>query len=200
MPQIDYFFSVLSPWAYLAGNRLEEIAAKHGATVDYNPLDIMTLLDRTGGIRPVARHPNRLAYRDQELVRWSALTGRPLKVLPSQKTAPNPAPASYAILAAKQAGGGDLGGLVQSFLAANWAENLDIADEALIREKLTLAGFDPDLATTGLFIGAMAYERVLDEAVQRGVFGVPFYIARDTDQRFWGQDRLDLLDAHLGAQ
>ena len=30
MPHIDYFFSTLSPYAYLAGQRLEEIAAKLG--------------------------------------------------------------------------------------------------------------------------------------------------------------------------
>ena len=33
MAHIDYFFSTLSPYAYLAGTRLEEVAAKHGATI-----------------------------------------------------------------------------------------------------------------------------------------------------------------------
>ena len=30
MAHIDYYFSTLSPFAYLAGGRLEEIAAQHG--------------------------------------------------------------------------------------------------------------------------------------------------------------------------
>ena len=31
MPSIDYFFATLSPYCYLAGDRLEKIAAKHDA-------------------------------------------------------------------------------------------------------------------------------------------------------------------------
>ena len=30
------------------------------------------------------------------------------------------------------------------------------------------------------------------------LFGAPFFIT-DTDERFWGQDRLDDLDAHLAG-
>ena len=52
MAHIDLFFSTLSPYAYLAGNRAEEVAAKHGATITYKPLDIMALIPRTGGTPP----------------------------------------------------------------------------------------------------------------------------------------------------
>lgn len=196
MAHIDYFFSVSSPWTYLAGNRLEELATRHGAQITYKPLDVLALFDRTGGVRPQARHPNRMAYRNQELARWSSTLGMTL-VDPAQKQMFNPAPASYAIIAAQKAGGGDVGALVQAILAANWGENRDIAEDDLIREALAGAGFDPALATTGLFDGAIQYERNLDEAVERGAFGAPFYILRETDQRFWGQDRLAMLDAHL---
>ena len=43
MAHIDYYFSTVSPWAYLAGNRLEEIAARHGATITYKPIDLGSL-------------------------------------------------------------------------------------------------------------------------------------------------------------
>ena len=36
------------------------------------------------------------------------------------------------------------------------------------------------------------------EAIGRQVFGAPFYFYRD--EPFWGQDRLDLLDAALSAE
>ena len=52
MPHIDYYFGTGSAWAYLAGTRLEDIAARHGAAITYKPLDLMQLFDRTGGIRP----------------------------------------------------------------------------------------------------------------------------------------------------
>lgn len=198
MAQIDYYLGTISPWCYLAGNRLEEIAGKHGATITYKPVDLMQLFDRTGGIRPAQRHASRLEYRMQELIRWSDYLGMPMNVQP-QHWPVNMAPASYAVIAAQKAGGGDLGGLVQGFLRACWAEQRDISDDQVIRDILGAHGFDPDLADKGLFVGAETYERNLEEAVEAGVFGAPFYIVRETDQRFWGQDRLDMLDRHLAT-
>ena len=32
MPHIDYYFTTLSPWSYLAGLRMEDIARRHGAS------------------------------------------------------------------------------------------------------------------------------------------------------------------------
>ncbi|MEM9126401.1 MAG: DsbA family protein, partial [Pseudomonadota bacterium] len=108
----------------------------------------------------------------------------------------NMAPSSYAVIAAVQDGSGDVGKLIQSFLRACWAEEKDIAQDDVIRDCLTQAGFDPGLADSGLLLGAETYAANLEEAVERGVFGAPFYITED-DQRFWGQDRLDDLDRHL---
>ena len=46
--------------------------------------------------------------------------------------------------------------------------------------------------------GAETYARNLEEAVDAGVFGAPFWVV-DDGQLFWGNDRLDDLDAHLGG-
>lgn len=198
MASIDYYLGTISPWCYLAGDRLERIAAAHGATITYKPLDLLQLFDRTGGVRPADRHPSRMEYRGQELARWAQHLGLPLNLKPAHWPV-NMAPSSYAIIAAQQAGGGDLGALVQSFMRAVWAEERDISDDAVIREILGANGFDPGLADKGLFVGAETYGRNLEDAANAGVFGAPFYIIRETDQRFWGQDRLDFLDRALAA-
>lgn len=198
MARIDYFFGVFSPWTYLAGLRLEEIAARHGAEITYKPLDLLGLFDRTGGVRPAQRHQSRMEYRMQELKRWSKRLGMEMNYTPPGYP-PNPAPSSYAIIAAQKAGGGDVGGLVNAILRACWAEDKDIASDEVIREALEANGFDGNLATTGLFDGAVTYEKNLEDAVEAGVFGSPFYIVTDTDERFWGQDHLELLDDYLGT-
>ncbi len=197
MAHIDYFFATLSPFTYLAGTQLEEIAARHNATITYKPLDIMALFARTGGTPPKDRHPSRQEYRAQDLVRRAALLDMPFHLKPAFWPT-NPAPSSYAVIAAQAAGGGDVGALVHSFTRACWAEEKDIADDAVVRECLTAAGFDAGLADSGLLTGAETYAANLEEAVTRGAFGAPFYIT-DDDQRFWGQDRLADLDAHLAA-
>lgn len=196
--QIDYYFGTISPYAYLAAGRLEEIADRHNAAITYKPLDIPQLFDRTGGTRMPVRHESRLAYREQELTRWAHHLGIKLNLKPAIGMV-NAAPSSYAIIAAQAAGGGDLPGLVQSILRAHWAEDHDIADDAVLRDLLQTAGFDPGLVDSGLFLGAETYGRNLEDAVAAGVFGSPFYIIRGTDQRFWGQDRLEFLDRSLAA-
>ena len=198
MANIDYYFGTISPFAYLAGDRLERIAARHGAAITYKPLDILQLFDRTGGVRPADRHPSRMDYRAQELPRWADHLGLPLNLKPAFWPV-NMAPSSYAIIAAQGAGGGDTGGLVQGFLRAVWAEDRDITDDVVIRDILSAHGFDPALADKGLFVGAETYGRNLEQAVEAGVFGSPFYVVRESGQKFWGQDRLDFLDRHLAS-
>ncbi|WP_084861430.1 2-hydroxychromene-2-carboxylate isomerase [Salibaculum halophilum] len=197
MPQIDYYFTTISPFTYLAGTRLEEIAARHGATVAYKPLDIMALFARTGGTPPGERHPNRQAYRLQDMRRSAEKAGMPITLKPAHFPT-NPAPSSYAIIAAQNAGGGDLGGLVHAILRACWAEEKDVAEDSVIRAALEQNGFDPGLSDSGLLSGAETYAANLEEAVARGVFGSPFYAAGD--ELFWGQDRLEDLDLHLAGK
>ena len=198
MPHIDYFLATLSPWTYFAGTRLEEIAARHGATVTYRPLDILALFARTGGTAPGDRHPNRIAYRAQELTRTAAKTGMPFNLKPAHWPT-NAAPSAYAVIAAQEAGGGDLGALVHGILRACWAEERDVAEDAVIRDCLEAAGFDPGLADRGLLLGAETYARNLETAVEMGAFGAPFYCVV-SGQRLWGQDRLDDLEAHLAGR
>lgn len=198
MANIDYYLGTISPFAYLAGDRLERIAERHGAKITYKPLDILQLFDRTGGVRPANRHASRMEYRAQELSRWSDHLGMALNIKPAFWPV-NMAPSSYAIIAAQKTGGGDLGGLVQAILRAVWAEDRDISDDGVLRDILGRHGFDPALVDKGLFVGAETYGRNLEQAVEAGVFGSPFYVVQESGQKFWGQDRLDFLDRHLAA-
>ncbi len=197
MAQIDYYFATTSPYTYLAGTRLEEIAARHGATIAYKPLDVIALFGRTGGVPPRDRHESRQQYRAQELRRQARKAGMPFNLRPAHWPT-NPAPSSYAIIAALAEGGGDVGALVHAFTRACWAEERDVADDATIRAVLEASGFDPALADRGLLSGAETYARNLEQAALAGAFGAPFYIT-DADERFWGQDRLADLDAHLAG-
>lgn len=196
MTQIDYFFATMSPYCYLAGTRLEEIAARHGATIAYKPLNPMALMPRTGGQVLADRHESRRAYRLQELRRLPLKLGMPLNLKPAYFPT-NAAPSSYAIIAAA-ATGADVGGLVHAFCRAVWAEDRDIGDDAVVKDILAANGFDPKLADSGLLVGAETYAANLEEAVARGVFGVPFYLVGE--EAFWGQDRLADLDLYLAGK
>ena len=197
MTQIDYYFATLSPYVYLAGTRLEEVAAKHGATINYKPFDIIAIFGRTGGTPPKDRHISRIEHRGQALPREAKKLGMDFNLKPAHWPT-NGAPASYAFIAAQKAGGGDLGKLAHAISRSVWVDEKDIAQDDVIRACLTEAGFDPSLADSGLLDGAETYARNLEEAVEAGVFGAPFYIIGD--QRFWGQDKIEDVDLHLAGK
>ena len=197
MPHIDFYFATLSPFTYLSGTRPAEIAKRHGATISYKPLDIMALFARTGGVPPKDRHPNRQAYRLQELARRSKLAGLPLNPKPMFWPT-NGAPASYAIIAAQNAGE-DVAELVHTIGRACWAEDKDISQDDVVRECLEKCGLDPALADKDMLTSAETFGKNLEDAVNAGAFGAPFFIT-DTDQRFWGEDRINDLDAYLSGK
>mgnify|MGYP000153055250 FL=1 len=197
MAHIDYFMITLSPFCYLAGDELEQIAEKHGATIEYKPVNLLQIFAATGGIVPADRHPARQAYRMQELTRVAKAKGLPINLKPAFFPS-NPVPSCYSVINAQNSGGGDVAGLCQSFLRACWAEEKDVAEDIVLRACLTENGFDPDLVNSGLLSGAVVFERNTEEAIKKGVFGAPTYVVGD--QIFWGQDRLSYLDEYLAEQ
>ena len=104
MAHIDYYLFTLSPFTYLAGDGLEEVAKKHGATVTYKPFGLLKVFEETGTLPPGQRHPSRQAHRLQELARISKMTGLPLNLRPAHWPT-NPVPSMSAIIAAQEAGG-----------------------------------------------------------------------------------------------
>ena len=195
MARIDYYFSVLSPFSYLAGLGLEEVAARRGATIAYRPMDIMKVFAETGGVPVPQRHPSRIAYRKQELRRISARRGLAFNLQPAHWPT-NPVPASCALIAVAEAGG-DAGALAHACLRAVWAEERDIGEAAVVAAILGEGGHDAAALAPAMAAAEATYQANTEAAVAAGVFGAPFYVV--DGEVFWGQDRLDYLDDHLAG-
>ncbi|MEM6678072.1 MAG: 2-hydroxychromene-2-carboxylate isomerase [Pseudomonadota bacterium] len=195
MARIDYYFSVLSPFTYLAGNRLEMLAERCGAEVVYKPMDILKLFAETGGVPVPKRHWSRQEYRLQELKRGSAAADLPLTLKPAHWPT-DPVPASAAVMVAADHGA-EAGRLAQAFLRAIWAEEKDIAEPAVVAESLSLIGLDAKALGEDLGRAADRVAQNTAEALAAGVFGSPFYIV--DGERFWGADRLPALETRLGT-
>lgn len=200
MARIDYYFSLLSPFTYLAGLEFERMADRQSADIAYKPMDIMEVFGATGGVPLGKRHESRLAYREQELKRLSRRKGLKLNIRP--KHFPTDATlASCTVIAAAEKSGDDetdTGALAHALLRAVWAEEKDISDADVIRRVIGDLGLD-----SGLVVEARDHEATYRantaEAIERGAFGSPFYIT-DDGEKFWGQDRLADLEAHLAER
>ena len=184
----------LSPFTYLAGSRLEEIAVRNGATINYKPFNLMQVFEKTGGTPPKDRHISRQIYRAQEIRRIAVHNNMQVTEKPTYWPT-NPAPSCYAIIAAQQSGGGNIGGLCQSILKSCWLDNKDISDDNVIKDEFILNEFDPSLKDSGLLEGAETFSRNTEDAINANVFGSPSYVVND--QVFFGQDRLDYLEKYL---
>ncbi len=192
---IDYYLFLISPWAYLGGPRLKEIARRHDAEVRVKPIDARIVFPRTGGLPLAKRAPERQAYRLAELARWSAHLDLPLNLHPAHFPAPDEA-AARLVIAASETGGDPLG-LSQAILAALWTQERDITDSGVLAAAARESGPDgPALLARAQAPAILArYQAISEEAVARGVFGSPTYAFEE--ELFWGQDRLDFLERAL---
>jgi 2-hydroxychromene-2-carboxylate isomerase len=193
---VDYYFALVSPWSYLGHDRFAAICAKHGASVNVNPIDLSRVFPVSGGLPLAKRAPQRQAYRLVELARWRTHLGVPLNVQPKFAGSGGDLGAKW-ILAARERGAGDAMELTGAFMRARWAEERDIADPAALAGVAGALGQDAAAlaARAGSPEIATKCDALTQQAIDGQVFGVPWYVV--DGEPFWGQDRLDFLDRKL---
>jgi 2-hydroxychromene-2-carboxylate isomerase len=195
--QIDYYFTLLSPWTYLGHDAFVALAREHGLSIAYRPTPLRSVFDETGGLPLPKRHPVRQRYRILELQRWREKRGLPLVLFPKHFPF-DVALADRMVIAIAEAGG-DAAGFVGSVLAGVWASDEDLSRPELLIALADEAGFDgAQLLAAAQSEPVMArYQATGDAAIAAGVFGAPSYVWQG--EVFWGQDRLDLLSDALAS-
>ena len=199
---IEYYYALASPWSYLGNDRLRAIAAAHDAAIDPVIVDYDPMFSAAGTVPLPERPPLRKAYRLVELRRWSAWRGVPLVPEPrhyrGETEEPDERLAALMVTAAKAAGEDSLA-LAHAISRALWAEERFPFTRAELSSIATANGFDgPALLAAGQKPEtARLYKSQTERAIARGAFGMPFYIFRD--EPFWGQDRLEMLEAALAS-
>jgi 2-hydroxychromene-2-carboxylate isomerase len=195
MLKIDYYFSVLSDWAYLGGERFENLARRYGAKINHMPVRLSAIYAGTGGIILQERSQQRQDYRVVELERWRDALGIPIVVHPRYYPTDDRL-SSCAIIAVKKAGG-CVGRFANEILKAIWADERDISNPDVLKRIADGIGLDGSavLEVARNEEITRELEQYTTEAQRRGVFGSPFYIFEN--ELFWGQDRLEFLEERL---
>jgi len=197
-PRVEFYFSFISLWSYIGSLPFQQLIARRDVEVIYKPMDLYQVFAATGGKPPKERAPARQAYRLVEMARWRKVRNIPLNNEPRYYPA-QPSTGHRMLLAALngKAPAAATHAFVHAALKAVWADELNIEDPATL---VTLAN-DSGLDGTALLAAnedplLHAREQELTaEALQRNVFGAPFYYFNE--QPFWGQDRLELLEAAI---
>src|SRR5262245_28836735 len=126
MATIDYYFSLLSPWAYIGHAPFMEIVRRHGVTVRYKPVALAQVFTETGGLPLPKRHPARQRYRMFELQRWREKRGLNFHLKP-QHWPFDPRLADGVVLAAQEAGL-DLEPFVTLAFKGAWEDQLSLVE------------------------------------------------------------------------
>ena len=192
---IEYYFSLVSPWAYIGHATFTEIWARHHARVRYHPVDLSTVFPQSGGLPLLKRHPSRQRYRMLELQRWREKRGLSFHLRP--RCWPFDATLADRVAVAITLAQGDLELFLPAAYRAVWEEERDLGDPAVLTALLQQGGFDNEemLAAARSDVTASHYAWNAERALDAGVFGSPSYVLEG--EVFWGQDRLDLLDDAL---
>ena len=197
MPKtVDYFFINTSPYCYLGSRVFDALAEKHKLTVNIKPFNLIALFPKTGGLPLAKRAPERRAYRLVELERWSKFRGLKLNLAPAHF--PVSSGLADRLVIAADLAGADARALAHGLLAATWANEQNISDEATLSDIAGSLGMDGvALLDTAKSPEIEArYEDNTNEAFERGVFGAPCFFYEG--EMFWGQDRLDFLERAIG--
>ena len=192
---IDYYFTSRSPWAYIGHAAVVATARRHGASIRYRPVDLDDVFPESGGLPLAKRHPLRQRYRMMELQRWRDRRGLALHLHPRFWPFDSSL-ADRTVLAVADAGA-DPDPLLGRIFAGVFERELDLSDRAVLFTLLREAVHDADrvLARADGEPCCAAYESTGPIALAAGVFGSPSYVL--DGEVFWGQDRIELLDAAL---
>ena len=193
--RVIHYFSPMSGFAYLGFAELCAVAKCHGAQLDHRPVDIARVFAAVDTIAPARQAPARLAWRRTDMTRWAQRRALPLNAIPKHWPV-DASLASCAIIAA-QAVSADAAPFIDAILGAVWARDEDIANAETIAALAQACGLDAAqvLSDAGSDAVRAAYDANTQSAIAHGVIGSP--TMRLGDESFFGQDRLDFVDAEL---
>ena len=191
---VTYYFSLVSPWAFLGHAAFMDVAKRHDVKVEFCPVFLGEVFPATGGLPLAQRAPARQKYRFVELQRWREQRGIALNLRP--KFWPlDIKPADHLVVAISEAGLNP-DAFMRAAFNASWCEERNIADESELAALLKQVNIDAGiLAASKQERVALAYRANAEKAIAQDVFWSPSYVLNG--EVFWGQDRLDLLEAAL---
>jgi len=195
---VDYYFVPQSPWAYLGHERFAALLRDTGAAVRVLPMDLGKIFPLSGGLPLQKRAPQRQAYRLLELRRFSEALDIPIH--PEPRFFPVAGDPAARLITAVALHDGDEAAmrLTGAVLAAVWAQQRDIADDATLAALLAESGLDAARLGQSRQPEVQArYDEQTQAAIELNVFGAPSYVI--DGELFWGQDRLDFVARQLRA-
>jgi len=192
---IEYWFDFVSPYAYLASQSIEALAAKYGRTVNWRPMLLGAIFKSTGSSALTMRPPAMANYFKHDFERSARYAGLPFhlpEVFPinTQNTA-------RVCLWMKEAAPARVGHFVREVTLRYFSGDVPLNDPVWLAQFVQEMGEDgaAALAACADSVRKEELKSACEEAIERGVFGAPWIIV--DGEAFWGNDRLPQLERWL---
>lgn len=191
-PHLDFYFDFLSPFSYLAFQRMPGICERYGLDLRLQVVDLPKLKLLAGNTGPAnVTIPTKIRYLAVDLKRWADRYGVPLKFPKSLDTGAVNRAFFHALDKGRPSD------FAQAAWEDIWAQGGDPTDPALLADLASACGADPrELAAWAASDEAIARLQAATEAAHEArVFGVPTMLVGD--QMWWGNDRLAFMEEAL---
>ena len=189
MKTLEFWYEFASTYSYPAAMRIERLAEAAGVPLRWRPFLLGPIFGAQGwNDSPFNIYPAKGRYMWRDLTRICEAEGLPLK-LPPHGFPQNGLKAARIALTLERAG--RIGAFTRAVYTANFAEQKNIADDAVLGEILERLDENAEtvLAAANAPENKAALKAQTDEAIARGIFGAPSFIVGD--ELFWGNDRLE---------
>jgi len=194
---LRYYFDFISPYAYLGWPQARALAERRGLALRPVPILFAALLDAHGHKGPAEIEPKRL-YTFKHVVRLAHDLGLPLR--------PPPAHPFNPLLALRLASlprpEPERARVVELLFERAWGRGEAITDPDAVGSVLDAAGLPGAamVAEAGTPEAKASVRAQTDDALARGVFGVPSLEAESTGEVFWGQDAIPHVERYLAGE
>lgn len=191
---VEFWFDYGSPTAYLAHWRLKDVAERVGAAIDFRPMLLGAVFQATGNRTPMEIEAKG-KWMEWDMKNFAERHGISFEMNPNFIINTLPLMRG-AIVAERQE---ELERYSDVMFDAVWRDGRNMGDADVIGATLAENGFE----ATAYFAGVQEQEikdelkRRVEYAVAKGVFGAPTFFVGD--KMWFGQDRLDWIEAELGA-
>ena len=192
---IDFYFDFSSPYGYFAATRIDELAQKHGRTVNWNPV-LLGVVFKATGMAPLPLIPIKGDYSMRDMERTARLHR-----IPYARPAVFPLPtqgAARAMLWIREAHGAAKAiEFAKAVFRAYFTDGINISEPAAVTQIAAGIGIDAVAVNEGMNSASIKdlLRADVEQAMARGVFGSPFMII--DGEPFWGFDRFDQMEVFL---
>ena len=195
---LHFYFDFISPFGYFASLRIEELAARHGRSVEWHAMLLGVSVLKVMGLKPLLDTPLKGDYIRRDALRYMRRHGLQIQRKLDDPVM-DPRAAGRAFHWVKQQQPELAVSLAHAIYHAYWAEGRDLSSAEAVASITLPTGLDSQRLQEGISSAeaSQGLRSAVDASLKAGIFGSPTVVV--DGEPFWGVETFDLLEQWLAS-